>query len=31
KATNVYHVLFADAAYEAGCDVYMVDGYQLSH
>ncbi|WP_346400793.1 IS110 family transposase, partial [Pseudomonas syringae] len=31
EATNVYHVLFADAAHEAGCDVYMVDGYQLSH
>ncbi|KMY00112.1 transposase [Pseudomonas syringae KCTC 12500] len=31
EATNVYHVLFADAAHEAGCDIYMVDGYQLSH
>ncbi|OOK95844.1 IS110 family transposase, partial [Pseudomonas syringae pv. actinidifoliorum] len=30
EATNVYHVLFADMAYEAGCEVYVLDGYQLS-
>lgn len=31
EATNIYHVLFADLAYEAGCTVYLVDGYALSH
>lgn len=31
EATNTYHVLFADMAYEAGCTIYMIDGYQLSH
>lgn len=31
EATNIYHVLFADMAYEAGCDIYMVGGYELSH
>lgn len=31
EATNVYHLLFADLAYEAGCVIYMVGGYELSH
>ncbi|MPQ69994.1 MULTISPECIES: transposase [unclassified Pseudomonas] len=31
EATNIYHVLFADLAYEAGCDIYMIGGYELSH
>lgn len=31
EATNVYHVLFADLAYEAGCTVYMIGGYELRH
>lgn len=31
EATNIYHVLFADLAYEAGCTVYMIGGYELSH
>lgn len=31
EATNVYHVLFADLAYAAGCTVYMIGGYELSH
>lgn len=31
EATNIYHVMFADLAYEAGCSVYLVDGYALSH
>jgi transposase len=31
EATNIYHVLFCDMAYAAGHDVYMIDGYALSH
>lgn len=31
EATNIYHVLFADLAYEAGCDIYMMGGYELNH
>ena len=31
EATNIYHVLFADMAYEVGCDIYMIGGYELSH
>lgn len=31
EATNTFHVLFADLAYAAGCDLYIVDGYALSH
>lgn len=31
EATNIYHVLFADLAYEAGCKIYVIDGYALSH
>lgn len=31
EATNIYHVLFADLAYEAGHQVYIIDGYALSH
>lgn len=31
EATNTYHELFAELAYHAGCTVYMIDGYQLSH
>jgi transposase len=31
EATNVYHELIADLAYRAGCTVYLIDGYQLSH
>lgn len=31
EATNIYHVLFADLAYEAGCKIYVVDGHALSH
>jgi len=31
EATNIYHVMFVDLAFEAGCDVYMVDGFELSH
>lgn len=30
EATNTFHVLFADMAYEKGCVIYMIDGYQLS-
>ena len=30
EATNTFHVLFADLAYEKGCVIYMVDGYRLS-
>ena len=31
EATNTYHLEFADLAYEAGCVIYMVGGYELSH
>lgn len=31
EATNTYHVLFTDLAYAAGCDLYIIDGYALSH
>jgi transposase len=31
EATNVYHLEFADLAYEAGCVIYMVGGYELKH
>jgi len=31
EATNIYHLEFADLAYEAGCTIYMVGGYELSH
>lgn len=31
ESTNIYHLEFADLAYEAGCTIYMVGGYELSH
>lgn len=31
EATNVYHLMFADLAYESDCTIYMVGGYELSH
>lgn len=31
EATGSYHVLFANMAHEAGCTVYMIDGYALTH
>lgn len=31
EATNIYHLDFADLAYEAGCTIYMVGGYELKH
>ncbi|WP_415756263.1 IS110 family transposase [Pseudomonas sp. LT1P18] len=31
EATNIYHLDFADLAYEAGCAIYMVGGYELKH
>lgn len=31
EATGSYHVLFANMAHKAGCTVYMIDGYALSH
>lgn len=31
EATNIYHLEFADLAHEAGCVIYMVGGYELSH
>lgn len=31
EATNIYHLQFADLAYESGCVIYMVGGYELSH
>lgn len=31
EATNVYHLMFADLAYEFDCIIYMVGGYELSH
>lgn len=31
ESTNIYHLAFADMAHEAGCTIYMVGGYELSH
>jgi transposase len=31
ESTNIYHLVFADLAHEAGCTIYMVGGYELSH
>jgi len=31
EATNVYHVDLVELAYKAGCDVYIIDGFQLSN
>ena len=31
ESTNTYHLAFADMAHEAGCTIYMVGGYELSH
>jgi transposase len=31
ESTNIYHLAFADLAYDAGCTIYMVGGYELSH
>jgi transposase len=31
ESTNTYHLDFTDLAYEAGCTVYMVGGYELHH
>lgn len=31
EATNVYHIDLIELAYEAGFDVYIIDGYQLSN
>lgn len=31
ESTNIYHLAFADLAHEAGCTIYMIDGYALSH
>ncbi len=31
EATNVYHIDLIELAYEAGLDVYIIDGYQLSN
>ena len=31
ESTNIYHLEFADLAHEAGCTIYMVGGYELSH
>ena len=31
EATNIYHLQFADLAYEAGSTIYMVGGFELSH
>ncbi|NTZ99213.1 IS110 family transposase [Pseudomonas koreensis] len=31
ESTNIYHLAFADLAHEAGCTIYMVGGYELSH
>lgn len=31
EATNVYHIDLVELAYEAGLDVYIIDGYQLSN
>ena len=31
ESTNIYHLAFADLAHEAGCTIYMVGGFELSH
>jgi transposase len=31
ESTNIYHLALADLAHEAGCTIYMVGGYELSH
>lgn len=31
EATNVYHIDLVELAHEAGLDVYIIDGYQLSN
>lgn len=31
ESTNIYHLALADLAYEVGCTIYMVGGYELSH
>ncbi|MBC3955683.1 IS110 family transposase [Pseudomonas triticifolii] len=31
EATNVYHIDLIELAHEAGLDVYIIDGYQLSN
>jgi transposase len=31
ESTNIYHLVFADLAHEAGCTIYMVGGFELSH
>lgn len=31
ESTNIYHLELADLAHEAGCTIYMVGGYELSH
>jgi len=31
ESTNIYHLALADLAHEAGCTIYMVSGYELSH
>jgi len=31
EATNIYHLMFADLAYDSGSVIYMVGGYELSH
>lgn len=31
EATNIYHLMFSDLAYEFDCVIYMVGGYELSH
>ena len=31
ESTNIYHLAFGDLAHEAGCTIYMVGGYELSH
>lgn len=31
EATNVYHIDLVELAYEAGFDVYIIDGFQLSN
>lgn len=31
ESTNIYHLALADLAHEAGCAIYMVGGYELSH
>lgn len=31
EATNIYHVDLVELAYQAGFDVYIIDGFQLSN